>query len=65
MNIIAGMIVPEMNWAPKLALKSSSLRSSNAGSTSSLPAEDLDQLVAGERLLDVRVELAGVWPTGR
>ena len=30
MNIIDGIIVPEMNWAPKLALNSSSFLASNA-----------------------------------
>ena len=30
MNIIAGMIIPEMNWAPKLASNSSSFFAANA-----------------------------------
>ena len=34
MNIIAGMMMPETNWAPKLAWYSSSFFSSNAASTS-------------------------------
>ena len=34
MNIIAGMMIPETNCAPKLAPKSSSFFSPNASSTS-------------------------------
>ena len=34
MNIIAGMMMPEMNWAPKLAWNSSSFCSAKPSSTS-------------------------------
>ena len=46
MNIIAGMMIPEMNCAPKLALNSSSLRVVERRLHLALPAEHLDQLVA-------------------
>ena len=64
MNIIAGWIRPEMNWARKRASYSSSFCSSKVCRRLALPAEDLDQRVAGEHLLDVAVELAG-GPTAR
>ena len=53
MNIIAGMMMPEMNCAPKLAWYSSSFFASKLGLDLALPAEHLDQRVAGERLLDL------------
>ena len=34
MNIIAGMMMPQTNWAPKLAAYSSSFLAVNAASTS-------------------------------
>ena len=64
MNIIIGMIRPETNCAPKLALNSSSFSSREALLDLVLPAEHLDQRVPGEGLLDVRVELAGAPPLG-
>ena len=63
MNIIAGWIMPEMNWARKLDAYSSSLCSAKVSDRLLLPAEDLDQRMAGEHLLDVTVELAGGAPT--
>ena len=56
MNIITGMISPETNCAPKLALKSSSFSCGEDLLDLALAAEHLDQRVAGEGLLDVRVE---------
>ena len=53
-----------MNWARKLDAYSLSLCSSKVSIASCLPAEDLDQRVAGEHLLDVPVELAGGRPLG-
>ena len=64
MNIIAGMMMPETNWAPKLASNSSSFFSPNAASTSRCRPNTLHQLVPGERLLDLAVERAGVPPLG-
>ena len=57
-------MIPEMNCAPKLARNSSSFFAWNVGLDLALPAEDLDQLVTGERLLDLAVQLAGVRPLG-
>ena len=62
MNIIDGMMMLETNCAPKLASNSSSFLSRNASSTSRAPAEHPHQRVAGERLLDLAVERAGVPP---
>ena len=62
MNIIAGMMMPEMNCAPKLAWYSSSFCSRERRLDLALAAEHLDQRVPGERLLDVPVQLAGVRP---
>ena len=62
MNIIDGMIRPETNCAPKLALNSVLVLLPELLVHLALAAEHVDQLVAGERLLDVRVELAGVRP---
>ena len=53
-----------MNWAPKLASNSSSFFSSKRCLDLVLAPEHLDQGVAGERLLDLRVERAGVRPLG-
>ena len=63
-NIIAGWIDPEMNWAPKLASYSSSFVVAEALLDLVLAPERLDDRVAGERLLDLRVERAGVAPLG-
>ena len=54
-----------MNWAPKLASYSSSFFVAEARLDLRLAAEHLDQGVAGERLLDLGVERAGVASTGR
>ena len=54
MNIIVGMMMPLMNWAPKPASNRSSFLVRKAARDLVLPAEDLDQLVAGEGLLDDR-----------
>ena len=53
---------PEMNWAPKLASYSSSFLSSEALLDLALAAEHLHERVAGEGLLDLGVERAGVAP---
>ena len=57
-------MIPEMNCAPKLAWNSSSFFACERGLDLALPAEHLHQLVAGERLLDLAVQLAGVLPLG-
>ncbi len=62
MNIIDGMMIPEMNCAPKLARYSSSFLACERRLDLALPAEHLDQLVPGEGLLDLGVQLAGVRP---
>ncbi len=51
-----------MNWARKLEAYSASLCSSKVSVASLLAAEDLDQRVPGEHLLDVSVEPAGGRP---
>ena len=51
-----------MNWAPKLALKSSSFFSAKRCLDLAVAAEDLDERVAGVALLDLRVQRAGVRP---
>ena len=53
-----------MNCAPKLASYSSSFFVVEALLDVALAAEHLDERVAGERLLDLRVERAGVAPLG-
>ncbi len=58
----AGWMIPEMNWAPKLASKSSSLFSLKRLLDLALAPERLDDGVAGEGLLDQGVERAGVLP---
>ena len=62
MNIIAGMIMPLTNWAPKLAPEQPLVALGEDGRDLLLPAEHLDQRVPGEGLLDVAVELAGRLP---
>ena len=62
MNVIAGWMIPEMNCARKLAAYIFSLASSNSLIASAAVAEDLDQFVAGEHLLDVPVDRAGPLP---
>ena len=62
MNFIVGWMMPEMNWARKLAWKSCSFSSSNWRSASCLAPEHLDDGVAGVRLLDVPVQGAGPLP---
>ena len=52
MNIIVGMMMPLMNWARKLAWYSASLRYGELAVGLRLAAEDLDELVTGEGLLD-------------
>ena len=58
MNIIVGMMMPLMNWAPERRV-STARRCffSNSGLRLALAAEHLDQAVAGEGLLDDAVEL--------
>ena len=51
-----------MNWAPKLASYSSSFFVAEPLLDLALAAEHLHERVAGERLLDLRVERAGVAP---
>ena len=58
MNIIAGWMMPEMNWALKLEPYRFSFCSAKVSRRLVLAAEDLDQRVAGVHLLDVAVELA-------
>ncbi len=55
-------MLPEMNWAPKLARYSSSFVWRKRLLDLALAPEGLHDGVAGERLLDQRVELAGVLP---
>ena len=62
MNIIAGWMIPEMNCARKLAAYIFSLAASNSSMALVPVAEDLDQLVAREHLLDVAVDHAGPLP---
>ena len=63
MNIIVGMMMPLMNWAPEarvVAARRCARRSRRSASL--LTAEDLDELVPGEGLLDDAVDLAGALP---
>ena len=62
MNIIAGMMMPLTNWAPKLAGVQLLVLGGERRLDLLLAAEDLDQLVAGVGLLDLGVERAGVRP---
>ena len=62
MNIVTGMISPEMNWAPKLALVQLLVLGVEDRLYLALAAEHLDEGVAAERLLDLAVEPAGVRP---
>ena len=63
-NIIAGWMMPEMNCAPKLASVQLLVLLGEARLDLALAPERLDEGVAGERLLDLRVEHAGVPPLG-
>ena len=62
MNIITGMIRPETNCAPNEASNSSSFSSAKRSLHLGPPTEDLDQVVAGEALLDVGVQASGAPP---
>ena len=62
MNIITGMISPDTNCAPNEASEQLVVLLGEGPLDLTLTAEHLDQVVAGERLLDVRVEPAGAPP---
>ena len=62
MNIIVGMMMPLMNCARKLAWYSVVVALGEEPVGLLLAAEHLDQLVAGEGLLDDAVDLAGALP---
>ena len=64
MNIIAGWMMPDTNWAPKLASIELLVGRREAGLDLPLAAERLHEGVAGEGLLDLGVERAGVAPLG-
>ena len=65
MKAIAGWIVPDRNWALKLAWKSSSFSLVERVDGLLLAAERLDDGVPGVHLLDVAVERRRSAPTGR
>ena len=62
MNIIAGMIMPETNWAPKLDLYSSSLARAKAASTSCCRPNTLTSEWPVNASSMWRVELSGGLP---
>ena len=64
-NIVTGCIRLDMNCAPKLALVQLVVRGAEALLDLALAAERLDDGVAGERLLDLRVERARCASTAR
>ena len=65
MNIITGMMMPLMNCAPNAAWYSSLVLGVELRLHLLLATVDLDELVAGEGLLDDAVELAGGATAGR
>ena len=60
--MIDGMMIPLMNCAPKLASENSCFFESKLGLDLLLAPEHLDQRVAGEGLLDLAVQFAGLFP---
>ena len=62
MNIIAGMMMPETNWAPKLASYSSSFLAANGASTSRWRPKTLTSSWPVKASSIWRVERAGVRP---